>query len=344
MNGEHRELVDNRQMLKLKYLFDNRNLAEMVLKNWDHDRSKLNMLDYFRISANAVYPFMLDGAVYFLRFSPAEERSFEAIQAELDFIHYLRKEGYPAADTMLSRKGKELEDVNTPWGDFFAVVFNRVPGKSLDKIDLTDAIISGYGQALGKLHTLSGRYTPSQNIRMSWREQLEWTDNVLSAFPDEKEARAEVYLLRSFLTRLPATADTYGLAHYDFETDNIFYDETDGSYHIIDFDDCMYHWYVLDIEQALDSLIDEIPPDRQVEARELFLQGYRSVMPIEESMLSMMPVFRRYVNLCGYARILRSVEEKWENEPEWMIDLRDKLTAAMDKRRSGFGKPIPPGN
>lgn len=44
-------------MLKLKYLFDNRDLAKMILENWDYDESSLKMFDYFRISSNAVYPF-----------------------------------------------------------------------------------------------------------------------------------------------------------------------------------------------------------------------------------------------------------------------------------------------
>jgi len=54
-------------MTKLKYLYDNRDLAEMVLKNWDYDQSKLNLLDYYRISANAVYPFELNNTRYYLR-------------------------------------------------------------------------------------------------------------------------------------------------------------------------------------------------------------------------------------------------------------------------------------
>ena len=33
-------------MMKLKYLFDNRELTHMILKNWDHDSEKLDILDY----------------------------------------------------------------------------------------------------------------------------------------------------------------------------------------------------------------------------------------------------------------------------------------------------------
>ena len=133
-------------MMKLKYLYDNRDLVEMILKNWDYDQSKLDLLDYYRISANAVYPFELNSMRYYLRFSPIEERSTEIIQAELEFLRYLRTEGYPTVDALLSRNGKELEYLETPWGNYLAVVFKGVPGKSLNRIELTDALITGIGK------------------------------------------------------------------------------------------------------------------------------------------------------------------------------------------------------
>jgi len=57
-------------------------------------------------------------------------------------------------------------------------------------------------------------------------------------------------------------------------------------------------------------------------------------------MLELLPVFRRYVNLYGYVRILRSVEEKWNNEPDWMINLRIKLENLLKKRKDTFTMPI----
>ena len=42
-------------MLKLRYLFDNRDLAIMILENWEYDPASLHMLDYFKISSSA-YP------------------------------------------------------------------------------------------------------------------------------------------------------------------------------------------------------------------------------------------------------------------------------------------------
>lgn len=48
-------------MLKLKYLFQHHDLAEMILKNWNYDPESLDMFQYYRISSNAVYPFRDQG-------------------------------------------------------------------------------------------------------------------------------------------------------------------------------------------------------------------------------------------------------------------------------------------
>lgn len=45
-------------MLKLKYLYENYDLAKSALENWEYDTDTLDEhLQNFRISSNAVYPF-----------------------------------------------------------------------------------------------------------------------------------------------------------------------------------------------------------------------------------------------------------------------------------------------
>ena len=327
-------------MMKLRYLFDNRDLAEIILKNWQYDPEKLSLLDGFRISSNAVYPFEFAGKRFFLRFSPVEEHTEQAVLAEIEYIRYLCTENYPAARTIPSKAGRELECISTPWGDYLAVVFQGVPGTRLDKITLSDELITGYGQALGRLHELSRRYVNVRNKRDSWREQLNLVRYVLAGFPDESLARSEEEILRSCLEGIPATDGNFGLVHYDFELDNVFYDEVTDCFHVIDFDDAVYHWYALEIDQSIDNLTEGMMPDRASEAKELFIEGYKSISPVDNQALSAVPVFRRYVNLHGYTRFLRATAEKWDNEPEWMTNLRNILESAKQDRREFFGMTI----
>ena len=39
-------------------------------------------------------------------------------------------------------------------------------------------------------------------------------------------------------------------------------------------------------------------------------------------------------------RILLSVAEQWDHEPEWLMNLRGRLTHSMMNRSSGFGLEI----
>jgi Ser/Thr protein kinase RdoA (MazF antagonist) len=327
-------------MLKLKYLFDNKDLAHMILKNWNHDNDDPNLLKYYRISSNAVYWCKNQGETFFLRFAPVEEKSKEKILAELEYLNYLKKNDYSAVETILSKAGNELEVVNTPWGKYCAVAFKKASGKQVSDITITEDLILGLGKALGKLHKLSSEFNPINNKRNDWNQTMDWMEAVLEAFPEEKTAKSELSMLRDYFSKLPITKDNFGLIHYDFELDNVFYNESSKTYTSIDFDDSMYSWYMMDIEQSLDSLKEELPKEQVDVAINQFINGYRSEYAISDEMLKLLPIFRRYADLYGYVRVLHSTEEKWSNEPEWMIGLRMKLENLLSKRKSNFTKTI----
>jgi len=324
-------------MLKLKYLFDNRDLALMLLSNWEYNKSGLDIMDYFRISANAVYPFQMNGQTCFLRFAPLEDKQPQVVQAELDYLRYLQENGTLVPEAVASKHEQEVVVQKTPWGEFTAVVFTGVAAfaQRLDQLNFSDNLYYGYGETLGNLHNLSRKYTPKIK-RPDWLQNLRWTADVLREYNAPVTALKEVSILEEYFTTLPATVDNYGLVHYDFELDNVFYNEATSRYSIIDFDDSMYHWYGLDIEQSVCSIKDELPENLHEQAVSIFLNGYRSVTDLDDSNFSYMPMFRRYVDLFGYARCLRSLYEKWDNEPEWMLDLRKKTIDSMRNRSKSF--------
>lgn len=327
-------------MMKLRHLFGNEALARMLLGNWAHDEDATNMFKYFRISSNAVYPFTAGGETHFLRFAPTLEKDLNDVMAEIEFLDYLKKMQYPAVKAIDSENGRELELVQTPWGEYISVAFKGVPGIPLNETILNDEIVFGYGKALGKLHKLSVDYVPSKHKRWSWKEVLDWCCAILSDFPGEEAALLEIELLRRHLSGLAVTDNNYGLVHYDFETDNVYFDKLTESYYVIDFDDAMYHWFAMDIDQALDSLKDDVEQEDCGHAEECFVSGYRSEMGLSAEILSLLPVFRRFAKLYSYTRIRRSMSETWNNEPDWMLKLRSRLDEAIKSRSSDFGKTI----
>lgn len=329
-------------MLTLKYLFQNNDLAEMILKNWSYDPESLDMFQYYRISSNAVYPFRDQGEVRLLRFAPVEEKNQVNLSAELEFLRYLRTKHYGAMEAMPSLSGTELVEAHTPWGTYYASVFKRVLGSQLGGIQLTDTILYSYGQALGELHHLSRRFTPEQEKKRRWTyaDVLNWMQENLKEFPTETAALNEVEILQTTFATWPMTQQNFGLIHYDFELDNVFYDEGSQSCYAIDFDDSMYHWYAMDVEQSLDSLREEIEPEQWEQKKQLFLNGYWSKAGERYDLEGMFPACRRFANLYGYVRMLRSVAEQWSHEPEWMSGLRARLERKMTEKAEQFGHPI----
>lgn len=326
-------------MMKLKFLFDNRDLAKMLLENWKYDENSLDMLNYNRISSNAVYPFQNGENTRLLRFAPSSEKHKNNILAELEFLRYLSYNQFPALKTVLSKIGEELVTAKTPWGEYYAEVFDKVAGVKMADTDFNESIMYEFGRTLGKLHKLSSKFVPVCK-RWSYEDVLLWINSTLSDLPNQEQAIKEVELLHNYFTKIPKTSDTYGLVHYDFELDNVFYDDVMGVCNVIDFDDAMYHWYIMDIEQSLDSIKEDIEPMKYELSSKIFLEGYKSQYPVDDEMLSILPVFRRFANLYSYTRVIRASIEKWENEPKWLIDLRVRLDNSMKSKLASFGSVL----
>ena len=327
-------------MLNLKYLFDNKDLATMLLGNWDFDESSLELFKYFRISSNAVYPFKHNEKVHFLRFAPTSEKSMSNLMAEHDFINFLGEKQYPALKYVASKNARDIEVIKTPWGDYYASVFQRVPGNSLEEVDFTSEISRLYGQHLGLLHKLSTQYIPMTHAHWTFEDVLIWIESTLIPFEQEALAKKELLLVKEGLALLSKSQNTFGLIHYDFELDNVFYDAKDRLMSVIDFDDSMYGWFVMDIERALDSIENEIGGDCLPDLKASFITGYRDEFAVEQEMLSHMPLFKRFANLYSYTRVIHCTAETWANEPQWMVQLRNKLNYIMTIRSKDFGQQL----
>ncbi|MNJ48742.1 homoserine kinase [compost metagenome] len=302
------------------------------------------MFKHYRISSNAIYPFQFEGKTQLLRFAPQTEKCKDNILAELEFIAYLRDNGYGVLEAVESKNGTKLVEVQTPWGEYVASVFKRVAGIQISDTDLSDLIIFSHGKALGQLHRLSSQYTPTLAKRWSYSDVLDWIQDTLIKSPikspSETAALLETKLLRDYFSTVPMSKSNFGLVHYDFEYDNVFYSYESGICDVIDFDDAMYHWYVMDIEQALDSLKDCISPGEFSHKKQCFWDGYLTEYEVSDDMVSIMPACKRFASLYGYVRILRSLEEQWSNEPDWLINLRMKLTRNLQEASSDFGKEL----
>lgn len=334
-------------MLKLEYLYENYDLAKYALENWEYDADTLDeYLQYFRISSNAIYPFSWQGNRRYLRLSPASEKLENNLKGELEFLCYLQNRNYPAVVPIASKTGELVVTLDSAWGRYYASAFMGVDGVPIEDTDCNDHILFAYGQALGQLHVLSSDYNKlarearcvcdsPENRKWTYCDALLWIEEMLEEYHAPEKMLAELYDVRQALNGLSQTKDTFGLVHYDFEPDNVFWDENNCCCRAIDFEDGMYHFFLVDLEQALDALMETIPADRQAAAKDAFLRGYQSEKTLEPDYAEKRKLMRRFCDLYSYARLIRCVAGQYPNEPDWMIELRKKLQRKIEKLEKG---------
>ncbi|MGO4273283.1 hypothetical protein AB4Z22_26150 [Paenibacillus sp. TAF58] len=86
----------------------------------------------------------------------------------------------------------------------------------------------------------------------------------------------------------------------------MFWQASTSKFHVIDFDDAMYHWYAMDIVAALADVLDNTDRDssRQVEC---YLRGYTAISPLDKQMIELFPKFLRFSKLYSFSRILTAL-------------------------------------
>lgn len=319
-------------MLKLKYLFENYDLARKCLACYEYDEESLDdMLPYFRISSNAIYPFRSKNdtnEICFLRLSPSEEKAFSTVISEIHLIKWLNEQGFSAMRLVAMKNGEFAKEISTEWGTFNVSCFAKVSGNSLEDTKGNLAIIRGYGQILGKLHALMKEY-PCPEKHRNHKDLLKEIGDRIKEYDAPEPVKAQYLTVCSELEQLLVSSSNYGVIHYDFEPDNVFYDAVETTFSVIDFDDAIRCWYALDIVRALDAL-DEIIVENDIGNAEIcFLEGYQSATDLTDEQRQSFSLMRRLVHLQEYATILHVLSESIEEMPNWMNELIKKLKCKL---------------
>ena len=305
-------------------------IAEQILKLWDHEPGTAR---FFRASANFVYRFHQDGKPCFLRFAATSERTRATIEAEIDILHWVASKGLTVTLPLLSKNGNLVETVITDLGTFHAVVFAGLEGSQLEIEDLNDSQFAEWGATLGKLHFAIQSYSgPALSARRTWKDHLA---AIRASLPEEKSAvYSEFEQVASSLQALPITPDIYGLIHFDFELDNLYWQ--DQTIAIGDFDDCASAWYIMDIAFALRDLFrKEI--DLNKSAFLAFIRGYRTQHELPAELVAHVLLFLRMARLLTYARLVRTLDlPPQADDPAWLHSLRLKLEAWLENYKTSL--------
>ena len=324
-------------MLPLKYLIADYDLAMRASSNWPHDADTLQEdVQRCRISSNAVHVFHFEGNRRFVRLAPAHLRDIDALEAEIAWLSRLEANGIPAVRVVETAEGKDWVQVpngETPW---LAVAFEGVPGTALDRMDCGPEHIRSYARSLARLHD-NCLPEVSRPTRLTDADVLQEISTALQALAAPSSAFAELNEVRELLAAIPPH-EPRGLVHYDFELDNVFYDQATDECWPIDFDDSLVSWLAMDVEQALDAMDDLNYAEGAEAARELFLSTYRVLQPMVDTSEKMRHTMRRFVNLRKYARLQVSLNQLPEVQPDWMPALITRLEGIVATLEESFAR------
>jgi len=220
-------------------------IASTAIELWHGDAGSLR---YVGNSANHVYSFVKSGETRFLRLTSSRDRTKGQIEAELDFIAYLRRGGINAMPPILSAVERFIEELSSANGSLFACVFEEAKGERFryDSTKINKEHFRLRGRTLGQVHALSKDYVPSGGFRrFAWNEDKLLFDVEDFLPKSEKIVWQEYHALKERLRDYPRSRQTYALIHGDFGETN--YRSQNARLNIFDFDDCCYHWFAYDL-------------------------------------------------------------------------------------------------
>lgn len=250
-------------------------------------------------------------------------------------MDFVRQKGIKTARPLVSKNNRLIEEIISRQGSFYAVMFEEVPGieHEAEQLDIEKA--RRWGAALGRLHQIAGEYQNASLYKFKgWRELIDQAHRYL--LPSDKDAESILNRAVDILETLPETPPHYGLIHYDFELDNIKWDNDD--IHVLDFDDIARFWYAADIAFALNDVIESDLPDRE-QFFDSFIDGYRTQMEFPDDWLDKLPLFHQLNGVLKYARLLNSYKNaNPDDDPPWLATMRTRHENWLSRQRLKFKK------
>ncbi len=246
-----------------------------------------------------------------LKITHSSHRETRQILGELDFTNYLADNGLNVSRSVPSAVGKSVETLEADSGYFLATAYEKAPGALVDWREWTPNLFEQWGALIGRMHTLSKEYQPSDESlrRRHWHEDRDW--ELDSSVPESRlEFRRYGQRVKDWLLSLPADRDAYGLIHSDLHQWNMLYDGSE--LWPIDFDNLHYDWFLSDFTTVIINAVicqshsykraeyDEWTGGRKMDSAafldyfmEPFLSGYRQMNDIEPIWIRRLPRFLR---------------------------------------------------
>lgn len=253
-------------------------------------------LQFLRQVANFVYEGELAGRPVVVRLTEPSRRGAQDIEAELDWMDFLARQGIQLARPIRSMRGLFVEQVEGA-PPFFAAIFEKAQGVSLSGGPIDAGFAETWGRYLGRMHRLTKGYRPPTTLapRQSWEGDDALKTALRALDPADALPFRRMNELLAWLKGLPQNRAEYGLVHADLHSGNFFVHE--GAITAFDFDDSCYHWFAYDLVIPMISMnLQDRKPGllSDLALREPFLNAYLSENSLSQIWIDRLELFGKY--------------------------------------------------
>lgn len=268
------------------------------------DRWGLKELLFIRKMENIVFSATAPSGKVFLRLTSPIRRLKPEIEAEIDWIEHLARNGLKVPRIIPDKSGNTIVSLQEEDQRFEATLFAEMKGEHPQETKTTEPkFIQTLGALIAKMHEANLTYKGAHLglKREEWFEERGlrhalWAAQSSSEKPLQNRLKTAVDWLKS----LPRNSNNYGLVHIDLGALNLFVDD-DDTIGIIDFDDSCNHWFVFDLAIVIFSMAGRrnhtsIRPE-ETEWLSHLIQGYRTVRPLSEEDVLLIPRFITFAAL-----------------------------------------------
>ena len=289
------------------------------------DRESQNKIASYEGCANLVYECTREKRPVFLRVSFRQDRTFDQIAAELNYIQYLDKNGVRVSTPIPSINGNMLEKISLGDISLFLVCFTKGRGSRVPDNDYRyrqDAPIEEYfqnwGATLSRMHSLSPGYQihSPKLTRPDWFQLHAQKLNIVSRLPDRYSiVNYQINRLLSEVRALPKHSHCYGLIHGDFNDGNFTVDYTNGNITVFDFDDCCYFWFAYELASAWEGGIGRVMFQDLVRRRDFMdhymsevLLGYNKWNTLSDDWIERIPLFIKLIQVEEFLHFVQYID------------------------------------
>jgi Ser/Thr protein kinase RdoA (MazF antagonist) len=285
-------------------------------------------------SGNVIYRYQVSHNEFILKLIPHSDKDKKfvknSLESELDWINYLADNGVNTPRVITSKQNNPVELIDLDSKSFFSIVsFEKATGRQISQSDFGAELFAKLGGFAGKMHSLAKQYKPGKHVhkRPEWYEDESLDIDKLIPSADSKLVEKSWELVNS-LKNLPRNPDVYGLIHGDMQEHNLYL--CDGDIIVLDFENCIYCWYILDFVSSLEGVIGHMPFGEEMENltvyfSENYWKGYKQANHIELFCFQKIPEFFKLWELFLYSEFIN----EWD-----MTDLTEKRKRLLDSYRS----------